>query len=109
MPDLTDPQLWALLADSSGLLFPSRAEGFGYPAVEAAHLGVPLICNPLAAFREVLGDYPIYASLSDRYVWIQNIEQLAQRRRVQSGEQNGTGGFAAPDWQAHFNRLFTLL
>jgi glycosyltransferase involved in cell wall biosynthesis len=109
MPDLTDPELWALLQDSSGLLFPSRAEGFGYPAVEAAHLGVPLVCTPLAAFREVLGDYPIYASRSDCYVWINKIEQLAQRRQVQSGEQNGTGAYTAPDWQAHFNRLFTLL
>jgi glycosyltransferase involved in cell wall biosynthesis len=69
LPDLTDPELWALLQGSCGLLFPSRAEGFGYPAVEAAHLNVPLICSPLAAFREVLGDYPIYASLSDRYLF----------------------------------------
>ena len=107
--DLDDAAMWALLKNSRGLLFPSMAEGFGYPAVEAAHLNVPLICNPLPPFVEVLGDYPIYASESDRYVWRNKIEQLAQRRRGQSGEQSVTGGVEPPTWQVHFNRLFTLL
>ncbi|MCL3881435.1 glycosyltransferase family 1 protein [Marivita sp. GX14005] len=109
LPSLPDPQLWALLEQANGLLFPSRAEGFGYPAIEAAHLNVPLICNPLPAFEEVLGQYPIYAAESDSYAWRNKIEQLAQARRGQSGEQNEKRRFRAPEWQAHFNRLFTLL
>ena len=107
--DLDDADMWALLNDSCGLLFPSRAEGFGYPALEAAKLNVPLICNPLPPFLELLQDYPIYAGESDRYAWRNNIEQLAQRRRGQSGEQILTDGFEAPTWRSHFNRLFTLL
>ena len=107
--DLPDNALWALLQSSNGLLFPSRAEGFGYPAMEAAHIGVPIICTPLPVFKELLGDYPIYAETSERYLWRNKIEQLAQRRRGQSGEQKKMGGFEAPTWQAHFNRLFTLL
>lgn len=107
--DLDDGALWTLLKNSNGLLFPSFAEGFGYPAVEAAHLNVPLICNPLPVFKEVLGDYPIYAAESDRYVWRNKIEQLAQRRRGRGGEQDVTGGFVAPTWQVHFDKLFTLL
>jgi len=107
--DQDDAGMWALMEDSCGLLFPSVAEGFGYPAIEAAHMNVPLICNPLPPFLEVLGDYPIYAGESDRYVWRNNIEQLAQRRRGQGGEQNVTGGFEAPTWQVHFGKLFTLL
>jgi len=109
LSDLPDDAMWALLKGSNGLLFPSIAEGFGYPAIEAAHLNVPLICNPLPVFREILGNYPIYAAESDRYVWTNKIEQLAQRRRGQSGEQSRSGGFTAPLWQDHFQRLFTLL
>ena len=109
LSDLPDDAMWALLKGSNGLLFPSIAEGFGYPAIEAAHLNVPLICNPLPVFREILGNYPIYAAESDRYVWTNKIEQLAQRRRGQSGEQSRAGGFTAPLWQDHFQRLFTLL
>jgi glycosyltransferase involved in cell wall biosynthesis len=106
---LPDDRMWGLLENSNGLLFPSRAEGFGYPAIEAAALKVPLICNPLPIFKEVLGDYPIYAGESDRYAWSNIIEQLAQRRRNRGGEQTGLRGFEAPKWQAHFNKLFTVL
>lgn len=107
--DLTDDALWALLGQSNGLLFPSLAEGFGYPAMEAAHLNVPVVCTPLAVLKSTLGDYPIYAGESERYLWLKNIEQLAQRRRDQSGEQTKQGAVQAPGWQAHFNQLFTYL
>ncbi|WP_245819008.1 glycosyltransferase [Marivita hallyeonensis] len=109
LPDLPDPAMWALLKNSCGLLFPSIVEGFGYPAMEAAHLGVPVICNALPSVKEVLDDYPIYADSSDSYLWMHNIKQLAQGRRGQSGEQLSTEVVETPDWQAHFNRLFTIL
>lgn len=107
--DQRDAEMWGLLHASAGLLFPSHAEGFGYPAVEAARLNVPLICNPLPVFREVLGERPIYAKESDCYVWRQEIEKLAQRRRDQGGEQNGMMSLETLTWQAHFNKLFTSL
>lgn len=109
LPALSDPALWALMASGRGLLFPSLAEGFGYPAIEAAHLGIPILCTPLPAFRELLGDYPIYASASDRYLWRNKIEQLAQRRQDRSGEQKRPAAFEPPTWPDHFNRLFTCL
>src|SRR6056297_3827038 len=109
LSDLDDSAMWALLEKSNGLLFPSRAEGFGYPAIEAAALNVPVICNSLPIFKEVLDAYPIYAAESDRYAWANKIKQLAQRRRDQGGEQYSETGFQAPTWQAHFNQLFTLL
>lgn len=105
---LDDEAMWGLLRDSNGLLFPSHAEGFGYPALEAALLDVPLICNPLPVFEEVLGRIPIYATESDRYAWRKEIEKLAQRRRGRSGEQNGTMSLETLTWQAHFNQLFTV-
>ena len=109
LPDVADPAMWGLLGQSKGLLFPSFAEGFGYPAVEAAALGTPVLCSDLPVFREVLGDYAIYASLSDRYLWRNNIEQLAQERQDQSSQPNLAGSFQPPTWQEHFKKLFTLL
>lgn len=109
LPDLPDPELWALMASSAGLLFPSVAEGFGYPAVEAARLGIPIICSRLDSVHEVLGEYPIYASVSDRYRWLNKVEQLAQRRRVRSGEQKRPEISEGPLWGNHFNKLFTIL
>lgn len=109
IPDLPDEKMWALLKDSNGLLFPSIAEGFGYPAIEAAHLKVPLICNPLSVFKEVLGHSPIYAAESDCYAWKNEISKLVQRRRDVSGEQNGFVSLETLTWQEHFNQLFTAL
>lgn len=106
---LPDSAMWALLKDSCGLLFPSKAEGFGYPAIEAIRLQVPVICTPLPVFREVLGNSAIYADESDRYLWRNKVEQLTQGRRGQSGEQYSVGSCLVPTWQEHFNLLFTLL
>ena len=107
LSDLDDSAMWALLEKSNGLLFPSRAEGFGYPAIEAAALNVPVICTALPVFQEVLGEYPVYASESARYLWHEQIEKLAQKRRDQTGDQYRMYGGIAPQWQAHFNKLFT--
>lgn len=109
LPGLADAELRGLLGQSRGLLFPSHVEGFGFPAMEAAALGVPVLCTPLPPLREVLGDYPIYADARDRYLWRRKIEELAQRRRGEGGEQTTRGAITLPTWQAHFNDLFTAL
>ncbi len=108
LSDLDDSAMWALLENSNGLLFPSRAEGFGYPAIEAAALDVPVICTPLPVFQEVLGEYPVYASESARYLWHKHIEKLARKRRDRNGDQYRKDGVVAPQWQMHFNKLFTV-
>jgi glycosyltransferase involved in cell wall biosynthesis len=49
----------AMLADfyriADGLLFPSRAEGFGMPIIEAGLSGLPIFCSDIAPFRETAG------------------------------------------------------
>ncbi len=107
--DLADADMWALLQESNGLLFPSFAEGFGYPAMEAAHLKVPIICNPLPVFKEVLGHSAIYAAESNRYDWHNKIKKLVPKRWAVGGEQNGFVSLESLTWQGHFNRLFTIL
>ena len=109
LPALSDQEMWGLLEQSNGLLFPSLAEGFGYPALEAIRLDVPLICNPLPVFKEVLGNSPIYADASDCYLWQQEIKKLAHRRRDRSGERYLVMSLETPTWQEHFNQLFTSL
>jgi len=63
LSELSDEAVGALLARSAGLLFPSHAEGFGLPPVEAAALGVPVVCSGLPVIREILGDIPVYLEI----------------------------------------------
>jgi glycosyltransferase involved in cell wall biosynthesis len=45
-----------LLASASVLAYPSRYEGFGFPALEAMACGVPVVATRTGALPEVLGD-----------------------------------------------------
>ena len=107
---LEDDQAFGLLKNARALLFPSFAEGFGLPPVEAAALGLPVIVNELPIYHEVLGDKAIYADVSDRYLWQQYIERLAQ-----SGDANIDGlmdretQFVPPSWEDHFKAVFTRI
>ncbi|MFL4469313.1 glycosyltransferase family 4 protein [Tateyamaria armeniaca] len=101
---LSDGALAALVERSAGVLFPTHAEGFGLPATEAAARGVPVIVNDLPVMREILGDIPIYASVSDRYLWINKIKELASRGPDASKQQP----FVPPKWDAHFKTVLRL-
>lgn len=108
-PGLTDGAVAVLLQGSNGLLFPSRAEGFGLPPAESALLDVPVVSSPLPSVRETLGNIPIYASPGDMYLWTTIIERLA----TAGGHGTGTGAAkrptGIPTWQDHFNTVFTNL
>jgi len=57
VPDAELEALWAL-ADCA--VFPTLAEGFGLPVVEAMDRGVPVACSDIPVLREVGGDVPAY-------------------------------------------------
>jgi len=101
--DLTDGQVAGLLEGACAVLFPSWAEGYGLPAAEAAAFGTPLVCSDLAVFREVVEDYPVYVNPSDAYAWAQTIKRMALEQRLPRNPR------IPPTWEAHFNRVLTLL
>jgi glycosyltransferase involved in cell wall biosynthesis len=51
-----DGTLSALYAGATAVCYPSRAEGFGLPCLEAMGAGAPLIASDLPVVREVVGD-----------------------------------------------------
>jgi glycosyltransferase involved in cell wall biosynthesis len=53
---LTDGELEALWRIADCAAFPTRAEGFGLPVVEAMQRGVPVACSDIPVLREVGGD-----------------------------------------------------
>ena len=56
IPDPTDGEIARLLSGAKAFVFPSFAEGFGLPPLEAMAAGVPVVCSDLPVFREVYGD-----------------------------------------------------
>ncbi|MFZ5963122.1 glycosyltransferase [Thalassococcus sp. BH17M4-6] len=106
LPGLDDGAVFGLLAGSAGLLFPSLAEGYGLPPIEAAALGVPVLCHDLPIYREVLADIPVYADVNDRYLWKITINELVQRQTTGRDHKNV---FAPPTWTAHFKTVLTLV
>ncbi|WP_339768744.1 glycosyltransferase family 1 protein [uncultured Pseudosulfitobacter sp.] len=102
---LSDGAVAALLAGSCGLLFPSFAEGYGLPPVEAAALGVPVVANDLPVIREILGNIPVYVPADDRYLWEKTIKDMAE-----AGSQGREKSqFQAPGWSQHFNTVLRSL
>ena len=104
LPDLSDAEMAALVAGAQGLLFPSFAEGFGLPPCEAAALGTPVVVHDLPVYREILGEYPIYANVADIYLWEQIVTELAARPAT---PVRGCD-LILPSWDAHFNLVLKM-
>ena len=57
--------LVSLLIHARALLFPSLAEGFGLPALEALVCGTPVVCSLEGGLREVVGNSAITVDAYD--------------------------------------------
>ncbi len=102
--NLDDASLAHRLASARALLFPSFAEGFGYPLVEALQMRLPVICADLPCFREIAGDLPLYLSPDDKPGW--KAEILAA---THSPRKEIPANVSFPTWEQHFAKLDMFL
>ena len=58
--------LHAVYAGAAAFVFPSLAEGFGLPVVEALASGLPVVASDLPVLREVAGNHAIFVPPDDR-------------------------------------------
>lgn len=56
LPHLADAELAAVYRGARGLVFPSLAEGFGLPVLEAMALGCPVLIADRSPMREIAGE-----------------------------------------------------
>jgi glycosyltransferase involved in cell wall biosynthesis len=57
-----EPTLRSLYTHADVLFFPSLAEGFGYPPLQAARCGTPVVASDLSAIREAMGEGAVYVN-----------------------------------------------
>lgn len=88
MSGLSSPALRRLLAHARAALMPSRAEGFGLPAVEALAAGTRLVHSDIPALVEAAGGFGEVLGPDDVVGWLETIERLSQ-----------TPGALAPEYQ----------
>lgn len=62
---ISDEDASALLSNAMCFAFPSVAEGFGIPVLEAMEHGAPVIASNIAVMREVCGDAAVLVSPND--------------------------------------------
>ncbi len=82
---VSDEDLHALYSGASVFCFPSLAEGFGRPPLEALACGTPCVVSPYDAALEVLGDSAVILPLNVD-LWIAALTRLlsdsAERERL---------------------------
>jgi len=70
---ITNEKKQELLSECSCFVFPSRAEGFGIPTIEAMYYNKPIILSNLEIFKEIVTDSVNYFDLSNKKKSITNL------------------------------------
>lgn len=101
-----DARLAQLLSEARALLFPSFAEGFGIPLIEALAAGIPVIASDLEVFREIAGDIPELLPPDDEAAWIAALSDYAAASSPRRERQVARlSEFTPPEWHEHFKRV----
>jgi glycosyltransferase involved in cell wall biosynthesis len=106
----SDYELARHLAGARAVLFPSFAEGYGLPLIEALGAGVPVVASDLTVFQEIGGKIPDYLRPADDIAWESSILDYAQpNSAARAAQLKRMAGFHAPDWPTHFQTVETWL
>lgn len=104
-----EADLPTLYHGARAFVFPSRAEGFGLPVLQALAAGLPTIASDIPALRELAGDTAIFIDPLDVEAWRNAFARIATDelprttlggRGPARARQFSWGQCAARTWQA---------
>ncbi len=107
---LNDQELADILAGTRALLFPSFAEGYGIPLVEALASGIPVIASDLPVFREIGQGVPDLLPVDDVSAWRRAVQDYSLEQSPRREAQRARlADFTVPGWREHFSKVDALL
>jgi glycosyltransferase involved in cell wall biosynthesis len=91
--DPDDEELAELYNGATLFLFPSIYEGFGWPPLEAAYYGCPVVCSRAASLPEVVGDAALMCDPGNTSGFASAVihlmsDQLLARKLIENGYRN---------------------
>ncbi|MCX5617634.1 glycosyltransferase family 4 protein [Bombella sp. TMW 2.2543] len=102
--NFSDKKVTSLLTGSNGLLFPSFAEGYGLPLIEAMSLSVPSICSDIPELREVGGDIPLYLDPLNTPDWEKAIIDFSQKGALWQKQKILLENWSPLSWEKSITR-----
>lgn len=102
-------ELPALYANSDIFVWPSLAETFGQPLIEAMSAGLPIICSDIPVNREICQDAALYVPPLDSKAWSDTLLKLATTESLRT-QLVTAGAQRAPlfSWHKHMTGLTNL-
>ena len=79
-----DATLSSLYAHALALCFPSVAEGFGLPVLEALAAGLPAVVTDIAVLREVAGEAAVFVAPADEAAWTAALAEITEDADLRS-------------------------
>ena len=107
---VSDDDLACLYSAATAFVSPSRSEGFGLPAVEAAACNAPVVLSDLPAHRETLGNAALFFPPLDAEALVAQLELvLADGELRRSLAARGRAAVAGFSWDTSAERLRALV
>ena len=101
----SDDELGRWMAGAEAVLFPSLAEGFGLPLVEALAMGKPVLASDIPIFREIAQGCAHLLDPSSCDNWADAVKAI----HCGAPGKSTTARFKSPDWPSHFASLENAL
>jgi glycosyltransferase involved in cell wall biosynthesis len=104
-------EIHKLYQECNAFVFPSLAESFGHPLVEAMASGLPIIASDIPVNREICGDAAVYFNPLDPADCVHKILLLKTNPNLREklkeiGLKRVSSRF---DWKDHVNRFYVTL
>ena len=104
--DLSDGELLYAYGQARGLVFPSLAEGYGLPIVEALAHELRVFASDIPAHREVGGPWCVYFPPTDAGALAEKIIRFEREGIFQAVKPEGD--FQSPTWRQAVDQLMAI-